>query len=148
MESAILVALVGGLVAVATAIIAARQSTRQQARQFELDLEKLRQEVAADFHRDRDQYRTQFMAEQVAMQLLQEPAFILRSFDQIKKRLGGFDDNELKRILVRAGAIRFEGLNGKELWGLLSRPEVRKALGSQRLAEEIGVVSEEESDKR
>lgn len=39
----------------------------------------------------------------------------------IKKRLGGFDDEELRRIMVRAGAVRFEGSDGKELWGLISR---------------------------
>ena len=41
------------------------------------------------------------------------------SFLEIEKRLGGFEDNELRKILIRAGAVRFEGDN--ELWGLLSR---------------------------
>lgn len=67
--------------------------------------------------------RTEFMAEQVAKKLLESPKWEKRSFDEIKKRLAGFDDNDLRKILVRAGAVRFEGDGGKELWGLISRNE-------------------------
>lgn len=65
--------------------------------------------------------RTEFMAEQAAKSLLETDKWEKRSFDEIKKRLGGFDDNELRKILVRSGAVKFESSNGKELWGLLSR---------------------------
>jgi len=67
--------------------------------------------------------RTEFMAEQAAKKLLESPNWNKRSFDEIKKRLAGFDDNELRKILVRSGAVRFEGENGKELWGLISKNE-------------------------
>ncbi len=67
--------------------------------------------------------RTEFMAEQVAKKLLESPKWTMRSFDEIKKRLAGFDDNELRKILVRSGAVRFEGEGGKELWGLISKNE-------------------------
>jgi hypothetical protein len=39
----------------------------------------------------------------------------------IKVHLGGFADDELRKILVRAGAVRFEAKSGSELWGLLER---------------------------
>lgn len=65
--------------------------------------------------------RTEFMAEQVTRSLLKDDRWKKRSFKEIKKRLGGFDDNDLRRILVRAGAVRFESRTGDELWGLLSR---------------------------
>ena len=66
--------------------------------------------------------RTEFMAEQAAKSLLENPKWKKRSFSEIKKRLGGFDDDELRKILVRAGAVRFEGKHGtEELWGLISR---------------------------
>lgn len=65
--------------------------------------------------------RTEFMAEQAAKSLLENDKWKKRSFDAIKKRLGGFDDNELRKILVRAGAISFEDSSGKEMWGLISR---------------------------
>jgi len=67
--------------------------------------------------------RTEFMAEQAAKKLLESPKWEKRSFDEIKKHLAGFDDNELRKILVRSGAVRFEGENSKELWGLISRNE-------------------------
>jgi hypothetical protein len=71
----------------------------------------------------REELRTEFMAEQVALKLLESPEWTKRSFDEIKKRLLGFNDDELRRILVRAGAVCFEGKNKEELWGLLSRNE-------------------------
>ncbi len=67
--------------------------------------------------------RTEFMAEQVVKKLLEFPQWKMRSFDEIKKRLTGFDDNELRKILVRSGAVCFEGESGKELWGLISKNE-------------------------
>ena len=46
----------------------------------------------------------------------------------IKKRLGGFGDDELRKLLVRAGAVRaFRNKDGAELWGLASlNPELLK----------------------
>ena len=68
------------------------------------------------------QMRTEFMAEQVARQLLEHEKWQRRSFKAIKHRLGGFEDDELRKILVRAGAIRFEYRNTKEeFWGLIHR---------------------------
>jgi len=74
-----------------------------------------------DFEFDREKIRTEFMAEQVARHLLESEKWQTRTFEAIKRRLGGFEDDELRKILVRAGAVRFEGDNQKELWGLLSR---------------------------
>ena len=65
--------------------------------------------------------RTEFMAEQTARNLLESQKWNKRGFDEIKKRLAGYDDDELRKILVRSGAVRFEGKDGKELWGLISR---------------------------
>lgn len=68
------------------------------------------------------QMRTEFMAEQVARQLLEHKNWKRRSFKAINYRLGdAFADDELRKILVRAGAIRFEDGEGKEYWGLISR---------------------------
>ncbi|MCZ6676545.1 MAG: hypothetical protein O7E52_04770 [Candidatus Poribacteria bacterium] len=74
-----------------------------------------------DFALDREKLRTEFMAEQVAKELLESDRWEKRSFDAIKSRLGGFSDDELRKILVRAGAVRFRGQNAEELWGLMSR---------------------------
>jgi hypothetical protein len=61
-----------------------------------------------------------FAAERVAHELMKS-RWRLRSFDVIKFHLGGFDDDELRKTLVKAGAIRFESRSGYELWGLLRR---------------------------
>ena len=68
--------------------------------------------------------RTEFISEQAAQALLQREKWQKRSFHEIKKRLGGFGEDELRKILVRAGAVRFEGEDGLELWGLVSRNKV------------------------
>lgn len=65
----------------------------------------------------------QLMAQDVAKKLLENDDRNKRSFDAIKNRLGGFDDNELRRILVSVGAVRFKAVDGKELWGLIERNE-------------------------
>ena len=69
----------------------------------------------------KSEMRTEFMAEQAAHSLLEAEKWDKRSFSAIKKRLGGFADDELRKILVRAGAVRFEASDGDELWGLISR---------------------------
>ena len=74
-----------------------------------------------DFELDRDNLRTEFMAEQVARKLLEAETWKMRSFEEIEKRLGGFEKDELQKILVRAGAVRFKKGDGSELWGLLNR---------------------------
>lgn len=65
--------------------------------------------------------RTEFMAEEAAKALLENERWQKRRFEEIKKRLGGFGDDELRMILVRSGAVRFEGGDGNELWGLITR---------------------------
>lgn len=69
----------------------------------------------------RAELRTEFMAEQAARSLLESEKWEKRRFAEIKKRLGGFGDDDLRKILVRAGAVRFVALNDEELWGLISR---------------------------
>lgn len=79
--------------------------------------------VALQERRLRFELRTEFMAERAIQSLLQSANWSKRSFAEIKKRIGGFDDDELRRLLVRAGAVRFESQERGELWGLVSRNE-------------------------
>lgn len=69
----------------------------------------------------KQELRTEFMAEEAAKQLLSNANWEKRSFAEISKRLGGFEENELRKILVRAGAVRFKNGDKEELWGLISR---------------------------
>ena len=71
----------------------------------------------------RVELRTEFMAETAIRRLLMCPKWKKRSVEEIEKRLGGFERNELGRLLVRAGAVRFKGPDEKELWGLIERNE-------------------------
>jgi hypothetical protein len=72
-------------------------------------------------NRLRLELRTQFMAEEAIRLLLQHERWQQRSFDVMKRHIGGFDDESLRQLLVRAGALRFEGKQGEELWGLRDR---------------------------
>lgn len=69
----------------------------------------------------RAQFRTDFMAEETARHFLGHKSYTDRSFETLGKHLGGFGDDELRKILVRAGAIRVYRDDGSEWWRLLSR---------------------------
>jgi hypothetical protein len=67
------------------------------------------------------EYQLHDSAERVARTLLSDVTWRVRSFKVIRHHLGGFEDNELRKILVRCGAIRFMSRSGQELWGLVER---------------------------
>jgi hypothetical protein len=71
--------------------------------------------------RVRRDFALDFAAERVARELMLHARWPWRSFRVIKHYLGGFDDDELRRILVRAGAIRHTSPKGVEVWCLLER---------------------------
>jgi len=68
-----------------------------------------------------EQHKVEFMAEETARHFLSHKSFTDRSFDTLRNHLGGFADDELRKILVRAGAIRVFREDGSEWWRLLSR---------------------------
>jgi hypothetical protein len=68
-----------------------------------------------------EQHKVEFMAEETARHFLGHKSFTDRSFDTLRSHLGGFSDDELRKILVRAGAIRVFREDGSEWWRLLSR---------------------------
>ncbi|NER11916.1 hypothetical protein GWK08_00550 [Leptobacterium flavescens] len=97
--SALLGALIGGLIS------------------FLLQYQRFRHELRVM----QEEYKTEFMAETTAKHFLSHKSYTDRSFETLKKHLGGFDDDELRKILVRAGAIRDFRDDGSEWWRLLSR---------------------------
>lgn len=102
MESAIY-ALLGTLVGGLISFVLQHQRFRQQL--------KIKQE----------ELKTDFMAENTVKHFLSHKSFTDRSFEMIKRNVGGFEDDELRKILVRAGAIRVYRKDGSEWWRLLSR---------------------------
>jgi hypothetical protein len=71
--------------------------------------------------RIRAELRTEYMAEAAITGLLKHRDWKKRSFAQIQTRIRGFSDDELRRLLVRAGAVAFDSEDGREHWGLRSR---------------------------
>jgi hypothetical protein len=71
----------------------------------------------------RRQYLLEYQTEAVLKQLLNHERWRLRTFETIQHHVGGFSDDELRRHLIRAGALRFRDSEGIEVWGLLSRNE-------------------------
>ena len=80
------------------------------------------------------EYLLQDSAERVAKELMNNDKWSLRSFKVIQHHLGGFEENDLRKLFVRAGAIRFMSASGLELWGLLERNKDR--LGVTRIQED------------
>ena len=74
------------------------------------------------FHQQLISYKRETMVERAANHFLKHKTFTDRSFETLKKHLGGYDSDpdELPRILVRAGAIR-SFRDSEEWWTLLSR---------------------------
>jgi len=90
-----------------------------------------RQQLRNQLEVMRAQHKTEFMAEETARHFLSHQSFTDRSFDTLRQHLGGFEDDELRKILVRAGAMRIYREDGTEWWRLLSRMDEfieRKAL--------------------
>ena len=65
-------------------------------------------------------FNLEFAAEGVAREMLMDRKWPYRTFRVLKYHLCGFPDDELRKILVRAGGIRLTA-GGQEVWGLLSR---------------------------
>ncbi len=107
-EWAPLASVVAGPVAgVVAAILAARS---QQA--------KFRSEIDFQRERLRTEFATEYSAEVALKQFLEVSGVTYRSFPMIRHHLGGFQPNDLRRLLVRAGAVRFMAADGTELWAL------------------------------
>jgi len=85
-----------------------------------------KQKLEHEFKLKLQENKTETMAEQTVRYYLKEEGFYERSFDHLKTKLGGFEANEVRRILVRAGAVRFIRKDVKpgekdEFWCLVER---------------------------
>jgi hypothetical protein len=128
--------------AILTARLTLQTAKRRAATDFELAqrraavderLKKLEGELAVQ--KVQLEARTLFQAERVAYLLLKDARWPTRTFRKIRHHIGGFDDEKLREILVRAGAVRFgrkgaglygpEGDANTERWGLVERNKER-----------------------
>jgi len=106
MDEKLLAALVAGSASIVVSVVA-----------YWVQNKKLRE----DFKNDIANAKTGFMAETAARELLTQYEKPFRTFALIRHHVGGFSDDELRRILVRAGALRFMSKSGMELWALHER---------------------------
>ncbi|HEY1485297.1 MAG TPA: hypothetical protein VGF84_04275 [Micromonosporaceae bacterium] len=119
-------AIIAALVAIVVAYLSARWAGRQQMEQLQARL--------------REELRTEFMAESAIRTMLTEHK-PLRSFARIKARVGGFDrdEDQLRRLLVRSGALRYWSTDGKhtEFWGLRERYQTRSRVDDPDEVDEV-----------
>ena len=80
-----------------------------------------RQQFQNQLRIQREQHKVEYVADETARHFLEHKGFTDRSFETLRNHLGGFEDDELRKILVRAGAIRVYREDGSEWWRLLSR---------------------------
>lgn len=88
----------------------------------------------------REQYKTEYMAEEAAKHYLNHANYTDRSFAELEKRLGGYMGDDLRRVLVRAGAIRLIRADGSEWWRLLSRND--EAIARREMSATLAAQSE------
>ena len=142
-EAPVIAALITGAVSLLTSAAVTLWVAQQRA-SVDKELTTLKgklDEGVADL-KVRLENRTLFQVERIAHELLMMPAWDLRSFEAIKRRLGGFEDNEIRQILIRAGALQFKGKGGKEMWGLLERNRLRLQKRSTDEEQEAGAIEE------
>lgn len=81
-----------------------------------------KQKLEHEFKLKLQENKTENMAEQTARYYLKEEGYYERSFNHLKTKLGGFEEEELRKILVRSGAVRFIRKDDqKEFWCLVER---------------------------
>lgn len=101
-----------------------------------------RDRASADLAIALEAIKTEHMAEKTALHFLKHKDYTDRSFELLSKRLGGFEGDELRKILVRCGAVRYIRKDGSEWWRLLSR-SVEAARKLKAKNEDIGPGNED-----
>ncbi|CAM4414616.1 hypothetical protein [Zobellia nedashkovskayae] len=82
---------------------------------FQLEREKLE-----------EQFKTERRADLALSKFLNHVKFNRRSFEYLSEKMGGFESDELRRMLVRNGAVRSFGKDNVEWWELLAEYKVEK----------------------
>lgn len=92
--------------------------------QFKNALKQQEVKLRSEYERNINMVRTNAKAEEAVKKLLEFNKWELRTFKTISNYLIGYEDNELRKILIAAGALRFpskvEG-DKEEYWGLIER---------------------------
>jgi hypothetical protein len=105
------------------AVLAAREQRKKLAAELRFQRKKFEEEMATQREKLMAEYATETSVEKAIIGMLSLSEYPYRSFPMIQHYLGGFEANELRRLLVRSGAVRFMAADGTELWALVSRVE-------------------------
>ncbi|WP_436516391.1 hypothetical protein [Ekhidna sp. To15] len=98
-----------------------------QERKLQAEKSKIREQFDLEREKLEEQYKTERSADAALSKFLRHVKFRRRSFSFIKSKMGGFEDEELRRMLIRNGAIRsYEKKANKniEWWELLEQSKV------------------------
>jgi hypothetical protein len=114
-------ALVGAFAAIGVAILTIRSQREKLDAELLFQRKKFEEEIKTQRARLDAEFATETSAETALRHLLALHHFPYRSFPMIRHHIGGFENNELRKLLVRAGAVRFMAADGTELWALRER---------------------------
>jgi hypothetical protein len=114
---ALAVASIGAGTSIVIAYVASRDQRKKSSAELEFQRGKFEEELLVQ----RAAYATETSVEKALHNLLSVHRLPYRSFPVIRHHVGGFEPNELRKLLVRAGAVRFVAHDGTELWALISR---------------------------
>ncbi|MEO0496123.1 MAG: hypothetical protein AAF141_01960, partial [Pseudomonadota bacterium] len=78
-------------------------------------------------NRLKEKYERELSPQKLARQVLLAKRSKSLPFAVLQAHFGGLDDNQLRRALLAAGALRFKAEDGSEEWGLISRNKARLA---------------------
>src|SRR4051794_34793680 len=112
--------LAGVVGAIVGALLKALGDYWLQASRIKADKEARKQVFDRQDARVQQQELAKTNARAAIMKLLTE-AEPKRSFETIQKRIGGFQGDELRMLILETGGVRFESPGGKEWWGLQHR---------------------------
>lgn len=107
--------------AIIAALISFQIQQKRLGREIEFQRDKLDKETEIQRERLRAEFATEKSVEDALRHFLELSDLRYRSFQMIKHYIGGFEPNELRRLLVRTGAVRFIAADGSELWALRDR---------------------------
>ena len=118
METAIIAALsslfgvtVGGVI-----------SYQLQKARFKQDLIIQKSKFEQELLLVKEQNKTDNVAEDTIRYYLKDEGHLMRSFRHLSTKIAGFEEEELRRLLVRSGAVRFfKSENGEEMWCLVEK---------------------------
>lgn len=111
------------------------QELATQHAALEFQREKFEQELEAQRAKLQTEHATELSVEKALQQMLSIYELSYRSFQMIRHHIGGFEANELRKLLVRAGAVRFMAADGAEIWALISQVESDFKYGRWKHAE-------------